>query len=71
MATNASTRIQIHSAPLFVSSATTAKQPKIPNWEQLDPSTRQDLLALLTQMISQQLPRSCASDERGLPDESA
>ena len=42
----------------------------IPNWRQLDPNTRQDLLALLTQMIGHHVPRSCASDERGVPDES-
>jgi hypothetical protein len=70
MATNASTHSSTPSAPLFVLPATTPKKRSIPNWRQLDPNTRQDLLALLTQMIGHQVPRSCASDERGVPDES-
>jgi hypothetical protein len=58
------------SAPLFVLPPATPKKREIPNWRQLDPNTRQDLLALLTQMIGHHVPRSCASGERGVPDES-
>jgi hypothetical protein len=70
MATHASTHSSTPSAPLFVLPATAPKKRGIPNWRQLDPNTRQDLLALLTQMIGHHIPRSCASDERGVPDES-
>ena len=56
--------------PLFVRSATMAKNRGIPNWRQLDPNTQEDLLALLTQIIGHHAPTSRASDERKVPDES-
>ncbi len=70
MVTNASTHSSTRRAPLFVLPATTAKDRGIPNWRQLDPNTREDLLSLLIQMIGHHVPRSCASDARRGPDES-
>ncbi len=69
MATNASTRISSRSGPPFARQVSTAKKRGIPNWRHLDPNTREDLLALLTQMIGHHVPKSCARDETEVPDE--
>jgi hypothetical protein len=70
METNAAAHSSTHSVPLFVLPATTPKQRRIPSWRLLDLSTRQELLALLTQMIGHHVPGSRVSDERVVPDES-
>jgi hypothetical protein len=69
MATHASTYFSARNVPLFVRPATRAKGRGIPNWRRLDRITREDLLALLTQMIGHHVPRSRASDEMEVPDE--
>ena len=56
--------------PLFVAPVQNFGQAGNSTLEQLDRSTQEDLLALLTQMIGHHVPTSCASDERGVPDES-
>jgi hypothetical protein len=70
MATHAATHSSTRIAPLFVLPGTTPKKRRIPSWQQLDSNTRQDLLALLTQMIGHHIPKSRVGDERGVPDES-
>jgi hypothetical protein len=69
MATYASTHISTRIAPLLVRPGSKAKHRGIPNWQWLDPRTREDLLALLAQMIGHHVPSSRASDETGVPDE--
>jgi hypothetical protein len=69
MATNASASNSIRSPPLFVYPTKTAKNRHVPQWQQLDRRTREDLLALLTQMVGHHIPTSFPSDERGVPDE--
>jgi hypothetical protein len=70
MATNAATYSSTRSTPLLALPATTAKKRGIPTWRLLDSNTQQDLLAVLTQMIGHHVPRSCATDQKGVPDES-
>jgi hypothetical protein len=55
--------------PLFRLPETTTEKQGVPTWWQLDRSTREELLVLLTQLIGHNVPRSCANDERGWPDE--
>ncbi len=71
MATNAATYNAPRYFPLFVLPAAPPKKKRgIPNWRQLNLNTRQDLLAVLAQMIVHHVPNSHTSDERGVPDES-
>ncbi len=69
MATHAATQIPTPSTPPF-SSPTPALDPsEIPDWNRLDPDLQQALVVLLTQMIGNHLPRSCARDGRGVADD--
>jgi hypothetical protein len=70
MATHALTQIGIHTIPLFSLPTTRLKTPGIPHWHQLDPDLQQTLVALLTQMIGDHLPRASARDGRGVADDS-
>jgi hypothetical protein len=70
MATHAPTQNATHNAPLFSLPTTTRNRPGIPRWQELDPHLQQTLIDLLTQIISNHLPRSSTRDERGGADDS-
>lgn len=70
MAAHALTQTGIHKTPLCSRPTTRLKTSGIPHWHQLDPDLQQALVALLTQMIGDHLPRASARDGRGVADDS-
>lgn len=69
MATHAPAQNATHSAPLFSLPTTTPHPAGTPRWTQLDPELRQALVVLLTRMIGDHLPGSCARDGKGVADD--